>query len=128
MAIVGESGSGKSTLVKLLFRFYDTNSGSILIDGQDIRDVEQTSLRKHIGIVPQDTVLFNDTLFENVRYGRPSATDEEVEKAIALAHLANLVSEDLPEGGNTLVGERGLKLSGGEKQRVAIATNYLERS
>lgn len=125
VAIVGESGSGKSTLVKLLFRFYDVNQGSICIDGQNIHQVTQHSLRKHIGIVPQDTVLFNDSLFENVRYGDPSASDEEVFKAIEMAHLTKLIN-DLPQKEHTQVGERGLKLSGGEKQRVAIARTILK--
>jgi len=126
VAIVGASGSGKSTLVKLLFRFYDPDRGKILIDGQDIAGVTQESLRKAMGIVPQDTVLFNDSIFENVRYGNPQASDAEVEQAITLAHLDRFISE-LPEGTDTLVGERGLKLSGGEKQRVAIARTLLKR-
>jgi ATP-binding cassette subfamily B protein len=126
VAVVGSSGAGKSTLIKLLFRFYDIQSGSIRIDGQDIRDVTQASLRQAIGIVPQDTVLFNTTLGENVRYGRIDATDAEVEQAIKLAHLEAFITE-LPDGLNTLVGERGLKLSGGEKQRVAIARTILKR-
>jgi ATP-binding cassette subfamily B protein len=126
VAVVGSSGAGKSTLIKLLFRFYDIQSGSIRIDGQDIRDVTQASLRQAIGIVPQDTVLFNTTLGENVRYGRIDATDAEVEQAIKLAHLEDFITE-LPDGLNTLVGERGLKLSGGEKQRVAIARTILKR-
>ena len=125
VAIVGESGSGKSTLVKLLFRFYDVTEGQIKINGQVINEVTQHSLRKNIGIVPQDTVLFNDTLFENVRYGKPSATDLEVFNAISMAHLTQLIS-DLPEKEHTMVGERGLKLSGGEKQRVAIARTILK--
>jgi ATP-binding cassette subfamily B protein len=125
VAVVGESGSGKSTLVKLLFRFYDVNSGYICVDDQKINDITQHSLRKHIGIVPQDTVLFNDSLYENVRYGDPEATDEAINKAIEMANLTNFV-EGLPEGLNTKVGERGLKLSGGEKQRVAIARTILK--
>ncbi|QOL25057.1 ABC transporter ATP-binding protein/permease [Thalassotalea sp. LPB0316] len=125
VAIVGESGSGKSTIVKLLFRFYDTDGGTITIDEQNITDVTQLSLRKHIGIVPQDTVLFNDTIFENVRYGRPHASDSEVRKAISMAYLDDLIAK-LPDGENTQVGERGLKLSGGEKQRVAIARTLLK--
>ena len=125
VAVVGSSGAGKSTLIKLLFRFYDIQGGSIRIDGQDIRDVTQASLRQAIGIVPQDTVLFNTTLGENVRYGRIDATDAEVEQAIKLAHLKDFITE-LPDGLNTLVGERGLKLSGGEKQRVAIARTILK--
>jgi len=126
VAVVGASGAGKSTLVKLLFRFYDPSSGSVSIDGQDIRDVTQHSLRQAVGIVPQDTVLFNDSIFENVRYGRPQASAEEVHEAIGMAHLQAFVDE-LPDGENTMVGERGLKLSGGEKQRVAIARTILKR-
>ena len=126
VAIVGASGAGKSTLVKLLFRFYDPNSGSIVIDGQDISQVSQLSLRKVIGIVPQDTVLFNQSIFENIRYGDPEASDEDVLQAIRLAHLEDFIAQ-LPEGSGTVVGERGLKLSGGEKQRVAIARTILKR-
>jgi len=111
--------------VKLLFRFYDCNEGNITIDQQEIQQVTQHSLRKNIGIVPQDTVLFNDTLFENIRYGEPSATREDVEKAIELSHLSEFISS-LPDGDKTQVGERGLKLSGGEKQRVAIARTILK--
>jgi len=125
VAVVGQSGSGKSTLVKLLFRFYDVDSGSININGQDISQVSQQSLRSHIGIVPQDTVLFNDTLFNNVQYGCPTASTDEVLKAIELAHLSEFISS-LPDGLETVVGERGLKLSGGEKQRVAIARTILK--
>ena len=125
VAVVGQSGSGKSTLVKLLFRFYDVDSGSISINQQDISKVSQQSLRSHIGIVPQDTVLFNDSLFNNVQYGCPTASKEEVLKAIDLAHLADFIAS-LPEGLDTVVGERGLKLSGGEKQRVAIARTILK--
>ena len=127
VAIVGASGAGKSTLVKLLFRFYDLKSGEITIGGKDISKVSKQSLRSMIGIVPQDTVLFNDTILENVRYGRPEAPDEEVLNAIHLAHLDSFITQ-LPEGYNTAVGERGLKLSGGEKQRVAIARTILKRS
>ncbi|MDH3510078.1 MAG: ABC transporter ATP-binding protein/permease [Gammaproteobacteria bacterium] len=126
VAVVGPSGAGKSTLVKLLFRFYDTTGGSVSVDGHDIRDVTQESLRRAIGIVPQDTVLFNDSIFENVRYGRPEASDTEVNNAIRLAHLQGFI-EELPAGANTMVGERGLKLSGGEKQRVSIARAILKR-
>lgn len=126
VAVVGASGAGKSTLVKLLFRFYDPTAGRITIDGQDIAAVSQQSLRRAIGIVPQDTVLFNDTLLENVRYGKPGATDAEVTEAIRMAHLEEFLAQ-LPEGGNTRVGERGLKLSGGEKQRVSIARTVLKR-
>ena len=125
-AIVGPSGAGKSTLSRLLFRFYDVTSGRILIDGQDIRGVAQQSLRAAIGIVPQDTVLFNDTVAYNVAYGRPSASREEVEQAARLAAIHDFV-QSLPEGYQTRVGERGLKLSGGEKQRVAIARTILKR-
>jgi ABC-type transport system involved in Fe-S cluster assembly fused permease/ATPase subunit len=125
VAVVGESGSGKSTLVKLLFRFYDCDSGKITIDGQNIRQVTQHSLRKNIGIVPQDTVLFNDTLFANVNYGAPEANEEMVNKAFKLAHLSDFVGR-LPDGVKSMVGERGLKLSGGEKQRVAIARTILK--
>ena len=126
VAIVGASGAGKSTLVKLLFRFYDPSQGSILIDGQDISQVSQHSLRQMIGIVPQDTVLFNQSIFENIRYGNPEASDAEVLQAIKLAHLQSFIAE-LPDGAETVVGERGLKLSGGEKQRVAIARTILKR-
>jgi ATP-binding cassette subfamily B protein len=126
VAVVGESGAGKSTLVKLLFRFYDPSQGAIYIDDQNISQVTQDSLRSHIGIVPQDTVLFNDTLYENIKYGRPSATEEEINEAIKLAHLEDFISR-LPDKANTQVGERGLKLSGGEKQRVAIARTILKR-
>ncbi len=126
VAVVGASGSGKSTLVTLLFRFYDPGSGRILVDGQDIRQVTQATLRGAIGIVPQDTVLFNDSIFENVRYGDPTASDSDVQEAIRLAHLEAFIAS-LPQGGDTLVGERGLKLSGGEKQRVSIARTILKR-
>jgi ABC-type transport system involved in Fe-S cluster assembly fused permease/ATPase subunit len=125
VAVVGGSGGGKSTLVKLLFRFYDVTSGRILIDGQDISQITQQSLRSAIGIVPQDTVLFNDTILENIRYGRPAASETEIEHAIDLAHLRGFINS-LPDGGQTVVGERGLKLSGGEKQRVAIARTILK--
>ena len=126
VAIVGASGAGKSTLVKLLFRFYEPNTGSIFIDGQDVSQVSQLSLRNAIGIVPQDTVLFNQSIFENIRYGNPQASDEEVIQAIRLAHLEDFIAQ-LPQGSATVVGERGLKLSGGEKQRVAIARTILKR-
>ena len=125
IAIVGPSGHGKSTLMKLLFRFYDVNKGAICIDGQDIKNVTLASLRRAIGVVPQDTVLFNESIFENVRYGNPLANDSEVSEAIKLAHLDDFISL-LPEGVETVVGERGLKLSGGEKQRVAIARTILK--
>lgn len=126
VAIVGSSGAGKSTLAKLLFRFYDTTTGTVKIDGQDVRSVTQKSLREAIGVVPQDTVLFNTSIFENVRYGAIEASDEEVWQAIKMAHLDGFV-EQLPKGADTVVGERGLKLSGGEKQRVAIARAILKR-
>lgn len=126
VAVVGISGAGKSTLLKLLFRFYDTASGQILIDGQDISQCSLESLRRQIGVVPQDTVLFNTSILENIRYGRIEASDADVMEAIRLAHLDEFVAT-LPEGVNTLVGERGLKLSGGEKQRVAIARTVLKR-
>jgi ATP-binding cassette subfamily B protein len=125
VAVVGHSGSGKSTLSRLLFRFYDVNSGRITINGQDIRDVTQTSLRATLGIVPQDTVLFNDTVFYNIHYGRPDAAREEVIEAARAAHIHDFI-ESLPEGYDAMVGERGLKLSGGEKQRVAIARAILK--
>jgi len=125
VAVVGQSGSGKSTLVKLLFRFYDVDSGAITINNQEISLLTQQSLRSHIGIVPQDTVLFNDTLFNNVQYGNPQASKESVLKAIEMAHLSEFIAS-LPEGLETVVGERGLKLSGGEKQRVAIARTILK--
>ena len=124
VAIVGPSGAGKSTISRLLFRFYDVNSGAIRIDGQDVRTVTQESLRHAIGIVPQDTVLFNDTIGYNVRYGRVGATEAEVFRAAKLAQIDGFV-ERLPAGFETVVGERGLKLSGGEKQRVAIARTIL---
>jgi ABC-type transport system involved in Fe-S cluster assembly fused permease/ATPase subunit len=125
VAVVGPSGSGKSTLVKLLFRFYDCNGGSIRVGGHDVRNLQLKSLRGAIGIVPQDTVLFNDTIYNNVQYGRPDASDAGVREAIRLAHLENFINS-LPAGADTLVGERGLKLSGGEKQRVAIARTILK--
>ena len=125
-AVVGSSGAGKSTLSRLLYRFYDPQSGRILIDGQPITDVRQASLRASIGIVPQDTVLFNDTLAYNIQYGRPDASEQEVLAAAQAAHLGELLAK-LPDGLQTMVGERGLKLSGGEKQRVAIARALLKR-
>jgi ATP-binding cassette, subfamily B, heavy metal transporter len=125
VAVVGESGAGKSTLSRLLFRFYDVNGGRILIDGQDIRRVTQASLRAVVGIVPQDTVLFNDTIYYNIAYGRPGAVREEIYQAARSAHIHAFI-ESLPEGYDTMVGERGLKLSGGEKQRVAIARAILK--
>jgi len=125
-AVVGQSGAGKSTLARLLFRFYDVQSGKILIDGQNIQDVTQSSLRKAIGIVPQDTVLFNDTIGYNIAYGDPSASIEEVQEAARAAQINDFIKR-LPDGYQTQVGERGLKLSGGEKQRVAIARTLLKK-
>ncbi|XHC43637.1 ABC transporter ATP-binding protein/permease [Ahrensia marina] len=125
VALVGPSGAGKSTISRLLYRFYDVSEGSISIDGQDLKDVTQTSLRQQIGMVPQDTVLFNDTIAYNIRYGRPSASEEEVHEAARMAQIADFI-EQLPDGFETQVGERGLKLSGGEKQRVAIARTLLK--
>jgi len=125
LAVVGASGAGKSTLSRLLFRFYDVDDGAILIDGQDIRQVTQQSLRAAIGIVPQDTVLFNDTIYYNIAYGRPEATREDILRAAQSAHLHHFIAS-LPLGYDTMVGERGLKLSGGEKQRVAIARALLK--
>jgi ATP-binding cassette subfamily B protein len=125
VAIVGPSGAGKSTISRLLFRLYDVSSGRILVDGQDIRNVTQASLRSSIGMVPQDTVLFNDTIRYNIRYGRWDATDAEVEQAAQLAQIDPFIRMS-PKGYETQVGERGLKLSGGEKQRVAIARTVLK--
>ncbi len=125
VAVVGASGSGKSTLARLLFRFYDVNQGAIIIDGQDIRRVTQLSVRRAMGIVPQDTVLFNDTVRYNIAYGRPDASSEEVEQAAKAAHIHAFIAAT-PKGYDTMVGERGLKLSGGEKQRVAIARTLLK--
>tara|TARA_R110000744_G_scaffold9682_24_gene30823 strand:- start:802 stop:2598 length:1797 start_codon:yes stop_codon:yes gene_type:complete len=125
VAIVGPSGAGKSTIIKLLFRFYNADSGEIYIDEQPVSRSTQASLRQAIGIVPQDTVLFNDSIFENIRYGNPSASDEKVYQAIEHAHLSAFINA-LPQGKDTKVGERGLKLSGGEKQRVAIARTILK--
>lgn len=125
VAAVGSSGAGKSTLARLLFRFYDVSAGSIRIDGQDIRNVTQNSLRAAVGVVPQDTVLFNDSIYYNIAYGRPDASREEVVEAARAAHILHFI-ESLPQGWDTVVGERGLKLSGGEKQRVAIARTLLK--
>jgi ATP-binding cassette subfamily B protein len=125
VAVVGSSGSGKSTLARLLFRFYDVNRGRITIDGQDLRDVTQSSVRSALGVVPQDTVLFNDTIYYNVAYGRPDATRAEIENAARVAHIADFIAR-LPDKWETTVGERGLKLSGGEKQRVSIARTLLK--
>ncbi len=125
VAVVGTSGAGKSTIARLLFRFYDADGGAILIDGQDVREVTQASLRAAIGVVPQDTVLFNDTILYNIGYGRPGATEDEIQAAARLAHIHDLIMA-MPDGYQTMVGERGLKLSGGEKQRVAIARTILK--
>ena len=125
VAIVGPSGAGKSTISRLLFRFYDVTSGAITIDGADIKNVTQNSLRQQIGMVPQDTVLFNESILYNIRYGRPGASDEEVEHAAEMAQIGDFI-KSLPDGYHTQVGERGLKLSGGEKQRVAIARTLLK--
>jgi len=126
VAIVGASGAGKSTISRLLFRFYDVTAGAVRIDGQDIRDATQASVRASIGIVPQDTVLFNDTIYYNIAYGRPGASPAEVEEAARLARIHDFIMA-APDGYQTMVGERGLKLSGGEKQRVAIARTILKR-
>ncbi len=125
VAVVGHSGSGKSTLARLLYRFYDVSGGKIAVNGMDIREVKQSSLRAAIGIVPQDTVLFNDSILYNIRYGRPEASDAEVFEAARAAHIHGFI-ESLPRKYETAVGERGLKLSGGEKQRVAIARALLK--
>ena len=124
-AIVGPSGSGKSTLGRLLFRFYDVGDGALLIDGQDIRDITQMSLHEAIGVVPQDTVLFNDTILYNIAYGRMGASQTQIENAAKAAQIHDFV-KSLPLGYETIVGERGLKLSGGEKQRVGIARTLLK--
>jgi ATP-binding cassette subfamily B protein len=126
IAIVGHSGSGKSTISRLLFRFYEVTSGRILVNDQDIRNITQKSLRATIGIVPQDTVLFNESIYYNIAYGRPDASCEEIFEAAKSAHIHNFI-ESLPDKYETTVGERGLKLSGGEKQRVAIARAILKR-
>jgi ABC-type transport system involved in Fe-S cluster assembly fused permease/ATPase subunit len=125
VAIVGPSGAGKSTISRILFRFYDIAGGRVTIDGQDIRDVTQKSLRAAIGVVPQDTVLFNDTILYNIKYGRPDASEQEIIAAARLAQIDSFIRQ-LPQGYRTMVGERGLKLSGGEKQRVAIARTILK--
>ena len=127
VAIVGSSGAGKSTIARLLYRFYDINKGSIEIDGQNIQQISQDSLRRAIAIVPQDTVLFNTSIRENIAYGNTQATDEQINRAIKMAHLEKFIAS-LPDGDKTLVGERGLKVSGGEKQRIAIARVLLKNS
>jgi ATP-binding cassette subfamily B protein len=127
VAIVGASGAGKSTLARLLYRFYGINAGTISIDGQDISTVTLDSLRRSIAIVPQDTVLFNSSIRDNIRYGRPDASDADIDQAIELAHLRHFI-DSLPQGDATMVGERGLKVSGGEKQRIAIARAILKKS
>ena len=125
MAIVGSTGSGKSTIGRLLFRFYDVSAGQLLIDGQDVREVTQKSLHAAIGVVPQDTVLFNDTIRYNIAYGRDGATEDDIVEAARAAQIHDFIAS-LPEGYDTPVGERGLKLSGGEKQRVGIARSLLK--
>ncbi|XP_010494139.1 PREDICTED: ABC transporter B family member 25, mitochondrial-like isoform X2 [Camelina sativa] len=125
VAIVGTSESGKSTILRMLFRFFDTDSGNVRIDGQDIKEVRLDSLRSSIGVVPQDTGLFNDTIFHNIHYGRLSATEEEVYEAARRAAIHETIS-NFPDKYSTIVGERGLKLSGGEKQRVALARAFLK--
>ncbi|KXZ45248.1 hypothetical protein GPECTOR_56g344 [Gonium pectorale] len=128
LALVGATGSGKSTVTRLIFRFYDATSGAVRVDGQDVRDVTQTSLRRAVGMVPQDTVLFNDTILHNIRYGNLAATDEQVHEAAKLACIHDTIVNRFPKGYDTVVGERGLKLSGGEKQRVAFARALLKNS
>ena len=125
MAVVGPTGAGKSTLSRILFRFYDIQSGRVTVDGQSLTDITQDSLRKSIGIVPQDTVLFNDTVGYNIAYAKPNAAQGEIEAAARAAQIHDFIA-GLPKGYNTMVGERGLKLSGGEKQRVAIARTLLK--
>eukprot|EP00884_Botryococcus_braunii_P001303 jgi/Botrbrau1/11173/Bobra.182_2s0026.1 len=125
-AFVGATGSGKSTVLRLVFRFYDPTAGAILIDGQDIANVTLKSLRAHMAVVPQDTVLFNDTIQYNIRYGRPSASDEEVEAAASSASIHDAITDRFPQRYGTIVGERGLRLSGGEKQRIAFARALLK--
>jgi subfamily B ATP-binding cassette protein MsbA len=126
MALVGPSGAGKSTLVNLIPRFYDVENGRILIDGVDVRDVTVKSLRQQIGIVPQETILFSDTVLENIRYGNLEATQAEIEQAARAANAHDFIMNDLPDGYQTMVGERGVKLSGGQRQRVSIARAILK--
>ncbi|MEO0392608.1 MAG: ATP-binding cassette domain-containing protein, partial [Pseudomonadota bacterium] len=123
--LVGPSGAGKSTIARLLYRFYDVTGGSILINGTDLRDIQQAELRRAIGIVPQDTVMFNESIRYNLDYGRPGATEDDVRKAARVAQIDGFI-DALPDQFDTMVGERGLKLSGGEKQRVAIARSVLK--
>ena len=125
VALVGPTGAGKSTISRLLFRFYDPKEGAVYVNNQNIKDISQQSLRKIIGVVPQDTVLFNDTIYYNISYGNPDATEEQIHEAAKSADIHNFVM-NLPDGYQTIVGERGLKLSGGEKQRVAIARAILK--
>ncbi|CAH8293063.1 unnamed protein product, partial [Schistosoma turkestanicum] len=127
VAIVGGSGTGKSTIVRLVYRFFDVSSGSVLIGGQDVRSVNLDSLRRSIAVIPQDTVLFHNTIFYNLQYGNLNATAEEVYEAARLANIANAIKR-MPHGYDTQVGERGLKLSGGEKQRIAIARALLKKA
>ena len=126
VAVVGPSGSGKSTIARLLFRFYDVSEGGIYVDGENIADCSQDSLRSHVSMVPQDTMLFNETIRFNVQYGNPQASEQELQQAVSLANLDKLIAK-LPDGLDTVVGERGLKLSGGEVQRVAIARAILKK-
>jgi ATP-binding cassette subfamily B protein len=127
VALVGYSGSGKSTISKLLFRLYDVTGGKITIDGKDLREITLKSLRKCLGVVAQDTTLFNDTIFNNIAYGKPGASKAEVEAAAKTANIFDFITEQLPQGWQTIVGERGVKLSGGEKQRVAIARMLIKK-